>query len=177
MKSLLLSLFSFFFSVFFCVALLRLYRGKNYLKFFFISYLAFLTAYVIFYRASPNNLWFFPESVLEQNQTIDFWNGLLIFSLLFHCFTDVSYTTILTGFATNLLIHIREKEGLTENEIHKIYGVRDDVDPVLHWRIDYLLQKKYIAPDASGYKLLFKGKVMAGIGLFLQRLFHTGECG
>lgn len=177
MKSLLLVVFSFFILLFLSIVCLRRYKGKKYLHVFFLAYAVTLVVYIIFYHVLPADLGFLPPAFLDDSPQIGFWNGLLIFSLVFHIFADVSYTTVLTGFSTNLIVHIAKKGRLSAKQVQDIYGVTNLYDPVTDWRLDNLIQGKYITAVPDGYCLLFKGKMVALATLFLQKLFNTGEGG
>ena len=177
MKSLLVSGISFLILVLITILFFRCYRGKKYLKVFFAAFAITIPVYWALYQSSPANLWFLPNDWLAANSTVGFWNGLFILALLFHCFADVSYTTVLTGFSTNLIVHIAKKHQLTSKEIQEIYGISSDSDPVTEWRINHLLGGQYITATESGYQLLPKGKCIAIAAQLLQRLFNTGEGG
>ena len=177
MKSFSLTAVTFICSVVLSIFLLRISGGRKSLTLFLMAYAFGILIYFSFYRLTPANLWIFQETSLEHNATVDFWNGILIFTLSFHCFVDVSFATVLTGFATNLMVHLIRRGRLTVNEVEKIYGITEEHDPIIDWRLNHLVRGHYMVRDQDGYRLQFKGKVMAAIALFLQRLFHTGECG
>lgn len=177
MKSLLLAGFSFVFLITLTIVLLRGYRGKKYLHVFLAAFIISILIYALAYLFTPANLGFLPASVLDETAAVGFANGLFILALLFHCFADVSYTTVLTGFSTNLIVHIARKGRLTVEDLEHIYGLTSGHDPVTEWRINHLVSGRYVAPEGERYRLLPKGRRVAAAANFLQKLFHTREGG
>ncbi len=166
MKGLVLSLGFFIFLVFLTVFMLRRYRGKKYLRVFLLAFAITLGIYTLVYNFSPG-----------PGAAVDFWNGILFLFLLFHCFADVSYTTVLTGFSTNLLVHIAKRGPLSTRDMEDIYGLTQGRDPVTDWRMDHLVRGKYVLSSRDGYQMLPKGSSVARLAEFLQRLFNTGDGG
>lgn len=178
MKGFSLAFLSFLFSVTLTVALLRIRRGRGQLKYFFIAYGLAVGFYSFIYLFLPHNLWVLPPQALELHANVDFWNGILILTLMVHCFADVTYATVLTGFASNLIVHMaRMGEPLRVGDAIRIYGGKLNDDPVIEWRMSHLLRKKYVEESVQGYRLLWKGRIIAVVALSLQRLFRTGSCG
>ena len=177
MKSLLLAGFSFLLLILLSIIFLRCYRGKKYLHMFLAAYIISFSFYALLYLLSPANLGFLTDSLIDEGQGIGFVNGFLILFLLFHCFADVSYTTVLTGFSTNLIVHIAKRGALKAEDLDAIYGLSAVHDPVTEWRISHLVNGLYVAAEGGGYRLLPKGRRVAVIARFLQRLFNTREGG
>lgn len=177
MKGIFLSIVFFLFDVLLTVWMLRRYRGKKYLRVFLLAFAITVTVYSAAYALLPEDIGFLPSQWLEWNTAVDFWNGILLLALLFHCFADVAYTTVLTGFSTNLLVHVAKRGPLTARDIEEIYGVTGGRDPVTDWRMEHLVQGKYVLADKDGYRMLPKGGAVASLARFLQKLFNVGEGG
>ena len=178
MKSLLLAGSSFALLVLLTITLLRAYRGKKYLHVFLASFVLSAFVYALAYFFTPMDLGLLPVSMIEENPSVGFANGLFVLILLFHCFADVSYTTVLTGFSTNLIVHIARRGRITAQDLERIYGLATGQDPVTEWRIHHLVNGRYVAREEGGkYRLLPKGRRVALIAVFLQRLFNTREGG
>ncbi len=177
MKSILLAGFSFLLLILMTIVLLRGYRGKKYLHMFLIAFGISVLLYALIYFLTPVDLGFLPIFLTDEGRGIGFANGLLILFLLFHCFADVSYTTVLTGFSTNLIVHIAKRGTLKTEDLDRIYGLSLGHDPVTEWRISHLVNGRYVAAEGGGFRLLPKGRWVALAANFLQRLFNTKESG
>jgi len=93
--------------------------------------------------------------------------------MLVHCFVDVSYTTVLTGFSTQLVVLLSEKGSLTAGDIKTIYGTTGKEDPVTEVRLNHLIKSRYITAEQDGYRILPKGRLVGKMTKLLQRLFNT----
>lgn len=178
MKGFAISVVTLFLVVFLTVIFIRFYRGKHYLRVFLYLYLLGLLIYAGAYFFIPSNASFIPVSTPGESRWLDLGNGLLIYSFLFHCFIDVSFTTVITGFASTIMVHMARKKHLTVEEMYKIFGFdKSDNDPVIEYRLGFLLKGNYISQDGNEFRLLPKGRLVAKTASFFQRLFCIGETG
>ena len=177
MKGLFLAGFSFLVLVVLSLIFLRFYRGKKYYRMFLLAFIGALGIYVYLQVALPDDLGFLPRWLVESRRAVDFWNGLLVLLLIFHIYWDVAYATALTGFSSNLMILLSRPNGLSMGEILEIYGAGSPLDRVLLWRLDSLLRGKYLKQEASGFRILTKGKTVARFSRFLKHLYGIKERG
>lgn len=174
MRSIIISLLVFLFSILISMFFLRfrLVRKGNLGNFVIVYFLSFL-CYVLMYLFFPNDLRLFrgtPDS-------FDFWNGILIFTLLFHCFVDVVYTTVLTGFAVNLLIHIKKHKKLSLGQVKAIYAEGGKGNFLISSRFKDLVDRGYISTESLGYRLRPKGFFVGTTARVLQKLFRMEATG
>lgn len=177
MKGVLLAAGAFFFLVALSVPLLRLHQGRKYYRVFWVAFGVAVGLYGIFFRVLPADLGFLPAGWLEAEGALDFLNGLLILTLLFVAFWDAVYTTVLTGFSANLMALLAEGEGLSREEILRIYGAEEGVDRVLAWRLPRLLEGRYLEAEGAGFRLLPKGRWVGTAARWLKRALTGSEEG
>ena len=177
MKSVLLAIVFFVTSIFFSFILLRAEKDQKYLRSFLAAYVGAVFGYTVLFLISPKDVGFLPPQLIESNPMVGFWNGLLLFSLLFHCFVDVTYTTALTGFAANLLILIAEYGFLTQKQIEEMYRINQMEDQIISRRLKSLKDACYIEEKGTTYRLRPKGLLIAWVSKYLQKLYRTSEGG
>lgn len=171
MKGFLLAVASMGVLVVLSMVLLRVYRGRKYYRMFLLAFAGALGFYSFcFYRSSPD-LGFLPSEWMLGNAQSDFWNGVLVLSLTFHLYWNTTYAVALTGFSSNLMIHLAQPHGRSLDELLEIYGAKLPLDGVLAWRIDNLIKGRCLVQGAMGFQLLPKGRVVARIGRFLKMLY------
>ena len=154
--------------------LLRVYRGRKYYRMFLLAFAGSLGFYSLCFHRLPSDLGFLPPAWVMHNVQADFWNGALILALIFHLYWNTLYAVALTGFSTNLMIHLAQPHGRSLDEILEIYGAKLPLDGVLAWRIDNLVRGQCLAQDAEGFQLLSKGRRLAKVGQFLKQLYGVG---
>ena len=113
---------------------------------------------------------FLTPAFLEPHPAIDFWNGIVMLTLIFHSFWDFCYAAAFTGFSSNLLVLLRKRESLSLSEILKIYGEEGE-QGILSWRLPNLIRGNYLAEKDGRLYLGFKGMLAARLTLSLKQLF------
>ncbi|MDP3920171.1 MAG: hypothetical protein Q8R76_05130 [Candidatus Omnitrophota bacterium] len=175
MKGLIVASLSFLFLVALAILLLRRNKSPNYLGIFFRTFAWTIPFYVVLYRMSKPDLGFLGDSWVFANGWLDFLNGLLILVMLFHCFVDVTYATVITGFSNNLILYMARPEGISLQEVKEIYGAGDEGDPVVQNRLEQLVQRRYAERcGEDSYRVLPKGRRLAWIAAGLQRIWRIG---
>lgn len=172
MKGILLALSIFCFLMPASTFAVRLYTGEKYFKPLFVVFLFSVLVYAILFK-------YFASSS-DLNPLVDFINGLLILFLLFLGFLDTVYTSFFTGFSTGILIQLLRnmKTGLTVEALVQIYQKGKSENPVVHTRLNNLIQGNYLAPIGQDrYQLKRKGKIFASLTRILQQVFCMGEGG
>lgn len=175
MKGLLLAAGAFGLIVGGSMVLLRLYKGKKYYRVLLAAYAAATTAYCLAFAAWPADAGLLPAGWKEPSSAVDFANGLLVLTLLFHGFWNTSYAAALTGFSSNLMVLLWQNDGLTKEQLLAMYGAGGSQDPVLAWRLPNLLHGGYLEETPQGLRLLPRGRSVAKLTRFLQRTLLPGE--
>ena len=174
MKGLLVALVSMGVLVIFSMILLRVYRGKKYYRMFLLAFIGALGFYSFCFHQLAPDLGFLPPAWVLSDERADFWNGVLILSLVFHLYWNTVYAIVLTGFSSNLMIHLTRPSGQSLGEVLEIYGANLPLDGVLAWRIENLIRSQCLTREAESFRLLSKGRRMARIGQFLKKLYGVG---
>ncbi len=177
MKGIVLAAISFLFLIAISMGLLRLYRGQKYYRVLLVAFLLAAGLYVWLHRFLPADLGCLPSGWLEPQSALDGINGFLILGLLFHGYWDAIYTTVLTGFSSNLMILLSRHGKLSQADLKAFYGGADPVDYVVSWRLENLVREGYISQSADGYQLLPKGRVVGVLTRHLKWLLTGSEQG
>ncbi len=173
MKGICLSLISFFLFVVVSIFLVKVYRGRKFFHLFLAEFPFVFLFYLFLFRSVPGNLTLLPNFLVEPSPSVDFWNGVLLLSLLFHIFWDAIYAIVFTGFSSELTVQLFRKgnQGFSVEEALKAFGDDRELDHILTWRMPNLLKGGYLAAEGNRYRLLPKGRMAGRLGLFLKKLF------
>lgn len=180
MKGILTGFAAFLFLMAVSVVAVRRYSGKKYFRPLVGVFLLAVVFYAVLFLLLPRDPGFLPSSWRVGNPAVDFANGLLLLSLLFHSYWDTVYTSFFTGFSTKILMQLAKagNAGLSLEALMRLYSEMPGKNPVLSVRLQNLVQGRYLAPLGQGrFRLLPKGHFFAVVSRFFQRIFHMGEGG
>ena len=177
MAGLILAVLSTLFAVVISIISLRLNRHLRYLKLFVVVYFVCTIFYTLSYYFLADQLILLFHLTPNGTGIVSYWNGVLIFTLIFHLCVDVGYATVLTGFSTNIILLTRRHGHLEISDLPVIYGINENADPVVNWRVDYLLEHRYLSVSGDKLELTKKGKTIARITILFQKIFQTGHIG
>jgi len=174
MKGLILAAISLGFFVILCATLLHLYRGDKEYKVFLGSFGSALIVYAVLFAALPRDLGLLPASVVEPAAGVDFLNGLLVLSMIFHGIWTLSYM-VWTGPTMRLLdVMSRSRgQGISVHEVVRQFeggdvgGEGDNI--LLRRRLPKLISGGYIAEDDRVFRLLPRGRAAARVLLRIRR--------
>ena len=179
MKGIVLAAFSFLFFLSTAVLLLRVRQwGKQ----FWALILAFglgLLYYLWVYLSTPPDVWYLPREWLEPWTAMDFANGVVIFTLLFHFFWDFLYAVAITGFSTGLLVRLERSlpRERTVAQLERTYLTADGTDQIFARRLPNLIGGGYLRHHADSVELSLKGRIIAVATLWCKKLLNAGEGG
>ncbi len=170
MKGLILAAVSLGFFVISCGTLLRLYRGDKEYKVFLGSFGSALVVYAVLFAALPRDLGLLPASVVEPAAGVDFLNGLLVLSMIFHGIWTLSYM-VWTGPTMRLLdvMSRSRSQGISVHEAVLQFGGGEGDNPLLRRRLPKLINGGYIAEDDAVFRLLPRGRAAARVLLRIRR--------
>jgi len=153
---------------------LRFYRGNKEFRVFLGAFVAAAALYSGVFWLSAPALGFLPAAWRETSPTVDFANGLLILSLVFHGYWCFCYFACLSP-SMSVMVALRERgsRGMTGAEALAIHGSNQPVDLIFQRRLPKLLQGGYVSREPEGYRLLARGGRVAAFGSFLKRLINA----
>jgi hypothetical protein len=170
MKGLTLAVISLGFFVISCGLLLRLYRGDKEYKVFLGSFGSALIVYAVLFAALPRDLGLLPASVVEPAAAVDFLNGILVLSMIFHGIWTLSYI-VWTGPTMRLLNEMSRSrgQGISVREAVLQFGGGEGDNILLRRRLPKLITGGYITEEDRVYRLLPRGRSAARMLLRVRR--------
>ena len=155
---------------------LRFYHGSKEFKVFFGAFVGAVTLYALGFQILPSDLGFIPIACTETSPAIDFANGLLILSLVFHGFWTFGYFVCVSP-SMSALIALRRRGGLGLNrdEAMTLQSGPEQDNLLLRRRLPKLVQGGYVDQKEGGYQLLERGARVAAIGLMLKRVINSQD--
>lgn len=175
MKGLILAAISLGFFVIACATLLRLYEGDKEYKVFLGSFGSALVLYAVLFAALPRDLGVLPASVVEPAAGVDFLNGALVLSMIFHGLWTLSYI-VWTGPTVRLLTEMSRSRtrGISVHEAVLQFGGGEGDNLFLRRRLPKLISGGYISEEDGVYRLLPRGRAAARMLLGIQRAIGDG---
>ena len=175
MKGLILAAISLGFFVISCATLLHLYRGDKEYKIFLGSFASALIVYALLFAALPRDLGWLPTSVVEPSAGVDFVNGVLVLSMIFHGIWTLSYI-VWTGPTVRLLTEMSRSRGrgISVEEAVLQFGGGEGDNLFLRRRLPKLMSGGYISEENGVYRLLPRGRAAARVLLAIQRAIGDG---
>ena len=175
MKGLILAAISLGFFVISCATLLHLYRGDKEYKVFLGAFASALIAYALLFAALPRDLGWLPASVVEPAAGVDFLNGVLVLSMIFHGIWTLSYI-VWTGPTVRLLTGMSRScgRGISVDEAVLQFGGGEGDNLFLRRRLPKLMSGGYISEENGVYRLLPRGRAAARVLLGIQRAIGDG---
>lgn len=150
------------------------YRGGKEFKVFLGGFAAAVTIYAVAFRLLPPDLGILPGSWLETDRAVDFGNGLLVLSLVFHGYWTFCYFACVSPSMSVLVaLRARGRRGMTAAEALAIHGGGEPVNLIFQRRLPKLLQGGYVREEGGAYRLLSRGGRVAALGSFLKRLINA----
>lgn len=174
MKGLILAAFAFVLLVVGTAVALRLYTGNKEFKVFLAGFATVVGLYTGAFALLPPDLGFLPLAFQDATPAVDFWNGLLVLSLVFHGYWSFCYFTCVSP-SMSALIALRRKgrQGMTVAEVLAIHGCDQPVNLIFERRLPKLLRGGYVQEEAGAYRLLARGGRVAALGSLLKRLINA----
>jgi hypothetical protein len=174
MKGLVLAGLAFVLLVVGSAVALRFYTGNKEFKVFLGAFAGAVGLYAgAFWRSAPD-LAFLPVGWRETSPAVDFGNGLLILSLVFHGYWCFCYFACLSpSMSVMVALRPRGAQGMSSAEALAIHGSEQPVDLIFQRRLPKLLQGGYVREESGGYRLLARGGRVAAFGSFLKRLINA----
>ena len=168
MKGLILSAVSIGFFVAACSASLRIYRGDKEYGIFLGSFGSALILYAALFAALPRDLGFLPAGVLEPAAIVDFLNGALVLSMIFHGLWSFTYM-VWTGPTMRLLMEMSRHRGrgMSEDEALLHFWSEGRENTLLRRRLPKLMSGGYLTEEDGVYRLLPRGRA---VGRLLVRV-------
>lgn len=155
-------------------AALRLYPGNKEFKVFLGAFVGSMVLYAAGFWLLPPDLGFIAAAGWETSPTVDFGNGLLILTLVFHGYWCFAYFSCLSpSMSVMVALRRRGREGMTRSEALAIHGSGEPVNLIFRRRLPKLLQGGYVSEEAGAYRLLARGGRVAALGSFLKRLINA----
>lgn len=109
---------------------------------------------------------------------MDFFYGLVVYTLLFHNFWDFVYAAPM-GLSAGFMVEL-ERAGerrLSTQQLITYFKGEGEMDRVFGRRIPNLIQGRYIVMEGNLIRLTKKGRIIAGLVLLLKRFICAGEGG
>jgi hypothetical protein len=155
---------------------LRFYRGSKEFKVFFGAFMGAIAFYALGFQILPPDLGFIPAACTETSPAIDFANGLLILSLVFHGFWSFGYFVCVSPSMSVLIaLRRRGRVGFNRDEAMALQGGPEQDNLLFRRRLPKLVQGGYVDQKGSGYQLLERGARVAAIGLLLKRVINSQD--
>ena len=153
---------------------LRFYVGNKEFKVLLAAFGAAVTVYAGAFWLLPPDLGFLPAGWLEPAVTVDFGNGLLILTLVFHGYWCFSYFACLSpSMSVMVALRLRGRVGISRTEMLAIQGSDQPINLIFQRRLPKLVQGGYVREEAGAYRLLPPGKRVAALGSFLKLLINA----
>lgn len=176
MKGLILSGVSIGFFVTACSAILRIYRGDKEYRIFLGSFASALILYAVLFGALPRDLGFLPAGVREPAAIVDFVNGALVLSMIFHGVWTFTYM-VWTGPTMRLLMEMSRNQGrgVSEDEalLHFWSGGRENT--LLRRRLPKLMSGGYLTEEEGVYRLLPRGRAVGRLLIRVRQAIGDRE--
>ncbi len=153
---------------------LRFYRGNKEFKVFLGAFAGAVGLYAAAFWFLPADLGILPPTSREGVPAVDFGNGLLVLTLIFHGYWCFCYFSCLSpSMSVMVALRARGREGMSRAEALAIHGGGQPVDLIFQRRLPKLIQGGYVGEDGGAYRLLARGGRVASFGSLLKRLINT----
>ncbi len=154
---------------------LQVYRGNRQFTVLLGAFAASLGIYGFLFTSLPPNLWFLPAAALEPAPAVDFFNGLVVLTTVFHGFWVFTYA-LWTGPTMSLLGEMSRQghQGITSEDALSFFGQNEAMNLILRRRLPKLIKGGYLEKDGDTYRLLPRGLRTARACLLCKKIVGVG---